>query len=117
MPALVTAPLITFDLGELDALLSRDVAAPLHQIVAQLRDRLADYHRLAGTLVSRKKLTALYQAIVAPLDQVEAQAAALGASVAPWCHETSRQMAPLREAITGEPTDNLAFDDDESWDA
>ena len=117
MPVLVTAPLITFDLGELDALLSGDVAPPLRQTVAQLRDRLADYHRLAGTRVSREELAALYDAIVTPLDQVQAQAGVLGASIEPWCHETNRQMTPLREAITGKPTDNLAFDDDQSWDA
>lgn len=117
MPALITAPLISFDLAELDTLLAGSLAPELRHLVTRLRDRLADYHRLAGTRVSRQELAALHDAIVVPLDQIQAQASLLGASIEPWCHETSRQMAPLREAITGEVTDNLAFDDDMSWDA
>ncbi|WNL44135.1 hypothetical protein RKE25_11910 [Dyella sp. BiH032] len=121
-PALVHAPLISFDLGELNALLTGlpgDFPAPLYRSLEQLHARLGDYHRVAGTLVSLEELTAIYEAIVTPLDEVEAQARArvLSESMEHWCHEVNRQMTPLREAITGEPADNLAFDDDVSWDA
>lgn len=119
---LVTAPSIHFDLGELEALLDglpSDVPSALYPTLGQLRDRLADYHQLAGATVPRGELAALYDAIVVPLDTVETQARerVLSASMEAWCHEVNRQMVPLREAITGEATDNLAFDDDESWDA
>lgn len=121
-PALVHAPLIAFDLGELHALLTGlpgDFPAPLYRTLEQLQARLADYHRVAGTLVTLDELTGLHDAIVAPLDEVEAQARArvLSESMEHWCHEVNRQMTPLREAITGEAVDNLAFDDDVSWDA
>jgi hypothetical protein len=121
-PALVHAPLIAFDLGELDALLTGlpgDFPPALYGTLTQLHSRLADYHRVAGTVVPREELAALYEAIVAPLDEVEAQSRArvLSEAMEHWCHEVNRQMTPLREAITGEATDNLAFDDDTSWDA
>lgn len=121
-PALVHAPLIAFDLGELDALLTGlpgDFPPALYRSLEQLHARLVDYHRVAGTLVSLQDLTALYEAIVAPLDEVETQSRArvLSESMEHWCHEVNRQMTPLREAITGEKADNLAFDDDVSWDA
>ena len=121
-PNLVHAPLINFDLGELDALLSGlpgDFPPALYPTLEQLHARLDDYHRVAGTLVSPEELTALYEAIVVPLDEVQAQARArvLSEAMEHWCHEVNRQMTPLREAITGEATDNLAFDDDASWDA
>ena len=121
-PILVHAPLISFDLGELDALLTGlpgDFPPALYRTLEQLHTHLCDYHRIAGTLVAREELTALYDAIVLPLDEVEAQARArvLSESMEHWCHEVHRQMTPLREAITGEAADNLAFDDDVRWDA
>ena len=66
----------------------------------------------------RTELAALYEAIVAPLDEVEAQSRArvLSEAMEHWCHEVNRQMTPLREAITGEAADIAAFDD-EGWDA
>ena len=121
-PPLVHAALVSFDLGPLDALLARlpgDLPPPLQRTLEELHTRLSDYHRMAGTIVSRDELAALYEAIVVPLDEVQAQARArvLSESMEHWCHEVNRQMTPLREAITGEATDNLAFDDYTSWDA
>ena len=118
---LVHAPQISFDLGELDALLTGlpgDFPAPLYRTLEELHTRLSDYHRIAGTVVPRADLVALYEAIVAPLDEVEAQSRArvLSESMEHWCHEVNRQMTPLREAITGEAADIAAFDD-EGWDA
>lgn len=125
MPApaalLLHAPQIAFDLGELDALLTGlpcDFPPPLYRTLEELHTRLSDYHRIAGSIVPREELVALYEAIVAPLDEIEAQSRArvLSESMEHWCHEVNRQMTPLREAITGEATDIAAFDD-EGWDA